>query len=45
MDMLLKKGYIRDDNKYFNSAKNCSILMLSLVNGILDYSQYEAGKL
>ncbi len=36
----MKKGY-----KYYRIAKNCTNLMMFLVNDILDFSQFEAEKL
>lgn len=36
----MKKGM-----KYFRIARNCTNLMMFLVNDILDFSQFEANKL
>jgi hypothetical protein len=36
----MKRGH-----KYFRIAKNCTNLMMFLVNDILDFSQFEAKKL
>ena len=36
----MNKGY-----KYYRIAKNCTNLMMFLVNDILDFSQFEAKKL
>ncbi|CDW77636.1 multi-sensor hybrid histidine kinase [Stylonychia lemnae] len=43
----LLNGSIIDQNgrQYYNTARNCSNLMLYLVNDILDYSQLESQKL
>eukprot|EP00347_Sterkiella_histriomuscorum_P002912 403366314 len=42
---LLKDSIDQRGNKFYVTAKNCSNLMLYLVNDILDYSQLESQKL
>jgi signal transduction histidine kinase len=42
LDLLKRKIDISAGSKYFTIAKNCSKLMLFLVNDVLDYAQYES---
>ena len=38
LDLLVINGDVDPENIYFISAKNCSLLMLSLINDMLDYA-------
>ena len=38
LDIMLIKRMVMEGDIYFVTAKNCSILMLSLINDVLDFS-------